>query len=1085
MFTTSKPLDLEFNLSKTITKILNIMSKRKVTQKVMAAIMMVALAAFIAMSVVGCQDPQGQGGTDPQPFLTVSTETLNFEAVPSGAQSVEFTSSSDVAATTDADWCTVSVKTAELQVTAQKNELDESRSCVISIQNADGLTEIIDVTQLGIEPELLLSADSVSFGYESESAEVTVTSNIAWSAACEAEWIEVEQTAGKVTITAEDNTAEAREAVVTITPTVEALAEYAKSFTVSQAAFQNTLILESDGITENAIEISAEGGRVAANLTTNADWTAECEADWVTLSNNSGSAADAKYFTFRIAENTTLVARSTEVKFTCGNTELVISISQAAAGLYAEMDEAQKQLTFADIAATQTIAISTNGYISATSSATDWLTVAVEENSKVVVSAATNEGDAREATITITINSDPLEPTVDPTVITIAVSQKAKRVATDLSAAGTANTYIVNQAGSYYKFNGSVRGNGKALNLQWKSNDAKDITVNWGYDEAYVNIAPAKAITVWYNASKAGEEWVKSSPVVLESVMLGADGYVYFETPEKFINGNVMLAVTDANDEILWSWNIWACEGFNPDATAKTVGDVVIMDRNLGAMIGLEAKDESDPVKAAWAIGNYYQWGRKDPIPTASEYGKADNALHGSMKWGLPTYTPLENLKHDLSKYPWGTDNVLYTSTTANNSIGLKTALGEGFTIEQAIAQTVKTPYLWASNSTGTGNESPYMWMVSNPLDDTKQVTWRALWGNMNCVDGVKTVYDPCPAGWMVADAAAIGLALSKSECCTNGYGVYSAEWDVYFPFGGQRASIYSNVGELPMSGSKKNLYLATSTVSTNANPFRGTRTIDSKNGPVDYSDRSAAASITTSNSYVGAAVPLRCVKEEKVTPATPAEPTGPKAAFLGDSITEVWEARTSNPDFFKSNDYVHQGQSGTMTSNFASRYNWVRVKDPKVTVICGGINDLAENGDYWVPLEDTYNNIRMIARMAELSGSQVVIGATPPANTIWWNDAAWNAAHSDIGERVVQLNAKLKAMAEECGYTYCDFHTALKDDQNGLALEYSWTSSDRVHPNGAGYAVMESIVKPIIDNLLGLSDDGSIGFGGNTPNVD
>ena len=77
------------------------------------------------------------------------------------------------------------------------------------------------------------------------------------------------------------------------------------------------------------------------------------------------------------------------------------------------------------------------------------------------------------------------------------------------------------------------------------------------------------------------------------------------------------------------------------------------MDRNLGAMIGLEAKDESDPVKAAWAIGNYYQWGRKDPIPTASEYGKADNALQGSMKWGLPTYTPLENLKkavNDLDK---------------------------------------------------------------------------------------------------------------------------------------------------------------------------------------------------------------------------------------------------------------------------------------------------------------------------------------------------------------------------------------------------------------------------------------------------
>ena len=30
----------------------------------------------------------------------------------------------------------------------------------------------------------------------------------------------------------------------------------------------------------------------------------------------------------------------------------------------------------------------------------------------------------------------------------------------------------------------------------------------------------------------------------------------------------------------------------------------------------------------------------------------------------------------------------------------------------------------------------------------------------------------------------------------------------------------------------------------------------------------------------------------------------------------------------------------------------------------------------------------------------------------------------------------------------------------------------------------MESVVKPIIDKLLGIADDGSIDFGGNTPNL-
>lgn len=1059
------------------------MKKQKLAKRVFAAIMMVVTAAFMTLSVVSCNDPQ-EGGekTDEQPFLTADPLELTFEAEPEGPLTVNLTSSSEVVASAGG-WCKATVKENILEVEVLKNEAKESRSCEIRLQNLQGISEKISVTQLGLDAELLVSPDSLTSSAEGEQLVFTVTSNLSWTAKCEADWVTIyiDNEDNKVRAEVEANTSvEERSTIVTITPIAEEMAEFAKSVKISQEANTSTLTIEGETLTDGAITMDATEGQTTLSLTANTTWSVACEADWIVISPKQGEACQEKTIAISVNENVSLVARSAELKFTCGEAESVITLTQNGASIYADIDEAQKQLSFPDIASTQTVTVKTNGYVK-TSESADWLTAEVNQEGAVVITTTTNEGAERSANITLTIDSDPLEPTVDPITITIAVTQSQKRVAIDLSAAGTANTYIVDKAATYYKFNGSVRGNGQPLNLSWKSNDAKDVSINWGYDNSYLNITPAKAILVWYNASKASDVWVKASPVEVESVTLGTDGYVYFSTPDEFVNGNVMLAVTDASDEILWSWNIWACEGFNPDATAKTVGDVVMMDRNLGATIGIEAKNETDPAKAAWAIGNYYQWGRKDPLPTASEYGKADNALHGSMKWGLPTYTPLENLKNDLSKYPWGTDNVLYTSNTAKNSVALGKVLGAEFTMEQAIAQTVKNPYLWASNGNTSGNEDPYLWMLSNPMTDTKQIEWRALWGNMNCIDGVKTVYDPCPAGWMVPDATSVGLALSKSTVTDNGYGVYSPEWDVYIPFGGQRASIYSSLCELPMPSKAKTLYLATSTVSAQSNPFRGNRSCDSKN-VINNESANGAASITTSNSYVGAAVPVRCVKEQKVTPATVAAPAGPKAAFLGDSITEVWEGRTSNPDFFKSNNYIHQGVSGTVTSNFAIRYNWVRVQEPQVTVICGGINDLAENPGCWVPLEDTYNNIRMIARMAELSGSKVVLGSTPPANTIWWNDDAWNDAHSDIGERVVQLNARIKALCEERGYTYCDYHSALKDDKNGLALEYSWTSSDRVHPNGAGYAVMESIVKPIIDRLTGSGEDTE--FGGSTGEV-
>ena len=79
------------------------------------------------------------------------------------------------------------------------------------------------------------------------------------------------------------------------------------------------------------------------------------------------------------------------------------------------------------------------------------------------------------------------------------------------------------------------------------------------------------------------------------------------------------------NATILWSWNIWASENYDLDEDAITAGDFTIMGRNIGAVVG---KDEIDSYNtaaermyvAASAIGNYYQWGNKNPYPHISDY---------------------------------------------------------------------------------------------------------------------------------------------------------------------------------------------------------------------------------------------------------------------------------------------------------------------------------------------------------------------------------------------------------------------------------------------------------------------------------
>ena len=149
---------------------------------------------------------------------------------------------------------------------------------------------------------------------------------------------------------------------------------------------------------------------------------------------------------------------------------------------------------------------------------------------------------------------------------------------TDLSAAETANCYIVKAAGKY-SFDATVRGNGKMV---------KDV------DFVEEKLEPASVELVW-QSDKNG---------IVDSLELKS-GRIYFNSNGR--RGNALIAALDEAGKMIWSWHIW----FPGDEIQelKTSGGTFVMDRNLGATSLNSESLESH--------GLLYQWGRKDPFPAS------------------------------------------------------------------------------------------------------------------------------------------------------------------------------------------------------------------------------------------------------------------------------------------------------------------------------------------------------------------------------------------------------------------------------------------------------------------------------------
>ena len=238
----------------------------------------------------------------------------------------------------------------------------------------------------------------------------------------------------------------------------------------------------------------------------------------------------------------------------------------------------------------------------------------------------------------------------------------------ELSSSGSANSYLVSSAGGY-KF------------MTMKGNSSTSVG----------NVAFAEVLWESFGTEKA-----PSKGDIIRSVSYSGNNYIFFTTPSTLKNGNAVIAAKDASGNILWSWHIWVCEGYDPAATAQTYYNNagVMMDRNLGAT--------STTPRDAGAQGLLYQWGRKDPFLGSGNI-LSDGVAASTLSWPSNAYS--------------------------NTSDG-------------TIAYAVAHPTTFIKN-----NSSNYDWYYTGGKS-TDNTRWQTS----------KTIYDPCPPGWKVPSGGSSGV---------------------------------------------------------------------------------------------------------------------------------------------------------------------------------------------------------------------------------------------------------------------------------------------------------------------------------------
>lgn len=182
------------------------------------------------------------------------------------------------------------------------------------------------------------------------------------------------------------------------------------------------------------------------------------------------------------------------------------------------------------------------------------------------------------------------------------------------------------------------------------------------------------------------------------------------------------------------------------------------------------------------------------------------------------------------------------------------------------------------------------------------------------------------------------------------------------------------------------------------------------------------------------------------------------RVVFLGSSIFEFWKEK--DPQYFSNHPYIDRGISGQISPQLLIRFRQdvINLK-PKAVIILAGSNDLAGNRGH-VSNETVLDNIKSMAELAQKNKIKVILCKYLPIY-----EYPWNKSLKGVAEQIISLNNAIVSYANANRFIVLDYWTPLKDERNGQKAELT---EDGVHPNLAGYKVMETVTEIAIEKAIG-----------------
>lgn len=224
----------------------------------------------------------------------------------------------------DATWLSLTSPSGngdgKVTVKAESNNNTTARNGILTFTYGKNKVDV-KVTQSAEEPYVTISPNKLEFGISGGNEKITVNSNTEWTAFTNDTWMEIKPYGGDrngtLTVTVSENSGVERNGTITF------LYEGKSSqFNVKQEGYYLNLS------PERLTDIKALGEKKEVTVSSNSEWTAWSDAEWIKMSDYYGTTGTTIDVT--IAPNTTSRSRNGTISFSSKAGQKSITIQQVA-----------------------------------------------------------------------------------------------------------------------------------------------------------------------------------------------------------------------------------------------------------------------------------------------------------------------------------------------------------------------------------------------------------------------------------------------------------------------------------------------------------------------------------------------------------------------------------------------------------------------------------------------------------------------------------------------------------------------------------------------------------------------------------